>query len=326
MIDVKQSKFACPILSKSLRDRVQTQTRQRFGVIDRFLIEQLGESWIQRPRLILSDPTKVPRKDLWEFALQSNLLLRLFKAGRLKSGLPNLTVDAFRMYADGYSYCFLAASQPLKDDLSTAWHPEFHGSRVSPACSDFEDALERTLQALRLLSPYPDFIELVQSECGAICFIGSDPPIQEGQCISLASKMVPGLIYVSLTAPILLAESFVHESAHLRFRSLEEVSEFYSGGQDMLVNTPLRKDPRPVSGLMHQLVVLRYLTALYEKLLTSTHEAILRQRPQVEKRLHVHLQDLGAGKWMAKDAASALTPEGRRLLDRLLEDSEPILL
>ena len=319
-------KFTCPVLGESLKARIEDHTRLRFGVIDRFLNERLGASWSQRPRLIAADPGQTPRKDLWEFALQANVLIRLHKAGRLESGIPSLTVDAFRFHSEGHAVCLLGTSQPVTDDLATAWHPQFHGRSVFPGCSDFGDAWQRTRKALDLLAPYPDFTELVLGECGAICFISANPPMEEGQCISLASKMVPGLIYVSLAPPILLVESLVHESAHLRFRALEEVTELYSGGPDMRVKTPLRADPRPVSGLMHQLVVLRYLAALYEKLRASAEATLARQRPQVEKRFQVHLQDLDAGKRMARDVASALTSEGRRLLDRLLEDSEPVLL
>lgn len=319
-------KLACPVLGDSLRARIEHHTRQRFSVIDRFLNEQLGAIWFQRPRLISGDPSQIRRKDLWEFALQSNVLLRLLKAGKFDSQLPSLTIDAFRFHANGRDISYLGASQPLTDDLATAWHPQFHGRSVFPACSDFELIGQRTHKALELLAPYPDIIELVLTECGAICLIGADPQMEEGQCISLASKMVPGLIYVSLTTPIILAESLVHESAHLRFRALEEVTDLYTGGLDMRVKTPLREDLRPISGLMHQLVVLRYLAALYEKLQTSAEETIARQRPQVEKRFHVHLQDLETGKSMAKGVASALTPNGRRLLEWLLEDSEPILL
>ena len=318
--------FACPVLSDSLKGKIDNHTRRRFGVIDRFLNEQFFEHWFQRPRLLPRDPCQIPRKDLWEFALQSNVLLRLFKAGRLDYRLPELTVDAFRFDENGRAICFLGASQPVSDDLATAWHPQFHGRSVFPSCCDSEEAWQLTRKALGLLAPYTDFIELVLGECGAICFISADPPMEEGQCISLASKMVPGLIYVSRAPTILLTESLVHESAHLRFRALEEVIELYSGGPDMRVKTPLREDPRPVSGFMHQLVVLRYLTALYENLRASEEPTVARQRPQIEKRFQVHLEDLDAGKRMAKDVASALTSNGRRLLERLLEDSEPITL
>jgi hypothetical protein len=276
--------------------------------------------------LIQSNPDQTPRKNLWEFALQSNVLLRLFKAGLLESDLPTLTVDAVRVNSDDPKLCLLGDSQPVTDDLAAAWHPQFHGCSIFPACPDFDDGWQKTRKALGLLAPYPDFTELVLGECGAICFINAKPPMREGHCISLTSKMVPGLIYVSLVPPILLAESLVHESAHLRFRALEEVTKLYSGGPEVRVKTPLRPDPRPVSGLIHQLVVLRYLAAFYEKLRVSTDATLVRQRPQVEKRFQVHLEDLDAGKRIARDVATALTPDGRRLLDRLLEDSEPLLL
>jgi hypothetical protein len=322
--------FACPVPGAPLRTRIEDHTRQRFGAIDRFLGERIGSPWRERPRLVRSDPAHTPRRDLWEFALQANVLLRLYKAGRLVSDLTGrmsaLTVDAFQFQSERHPLCLLGASQPVTDDLATAWHPQFHGRSVFPGCTDFEDAWQRTSKAMGLLEPYPDFAELVWGECGAICFISADPAMDEGHCISLASKMVPGLVYVSLAPPILLAESLVHEAAHLRFRALEEVTELYAGGPDVRLKTPLRADPRPVSGLMHQLVVLRHLVALYEKLSVSEEATVARQRPQVEKRFQVHLQDLDAGKRMAEEAAPALTSDGRELLDRLLEDSESTLL
>ena len=317
--------FACPSISESMKARIESHTRRRFGVIDRFLNEQFGASWSQRSRIICSETALTQRKNLWEFALQSNVLLRLHKARQLESIFPDLTVDSFQFESDTYKLCLLGSSKVVTDDLATAWHPQFHGRNVFPSCTDFSDASRRTRQAIELLEPYPDFTDLILNECGAVCFISSAPDMEEGQCISLASKMVPGLIYVSPTSPILLAESLVHESAHLRFRALEEVTDLYSDGPNMLVKTPLRPDPRPISGLMHQLVVLRYLAALYEKLRTSNEMTISRQRQQVEKRFHRHLQDLEAGKYMARNVMPALTSDGRRLLDMLLEDPEPIL-
>ena len=317
--------FACPSISETIKARIEEYTRRRFGVIDRFLYEQFSDSWSKRSRMIRSETEHTQRKNLWEFALQSNALLRLHKASKIDCQLPELTVNSFQFGSDTYKLFLLGSSSVVTDDLATAWHPQFHGRSVSPSCTDFADAWLRTRKAIGLLEPYPDFAELIHNECGAICFITSAPEMEEGQCISLASKMVPGLIYVSPTSPILLAESLVHESAHLRFRALEEVTELYSEGPNMPVKTPLRTDPRPVSGLMHQLVVLRYLAALYQQLRTSNDKTILRQHQQVEKRFQQHQQDLDAGKKMARDAVPALTSDGRRLLGMLLEDSEPLL-
>jgi len=323
-------KFACPLLDDSLKARIEHHTRLRFSVIDRFMGEQHGASWLQRPRLIRGEPSHFIRKDLWEFALQSNFLMRLNKGGLLnlsqRSDIPDLTVDAFRFETDEYSMCLLGASKLVTDDLATAWHPKFHGRKIFPGGMDFPLAWQQTLKALGLLATFPDFIDLIRSECGAICFIDANPHMEEGQCISLASKMVPGLVYVSSAPHILLAESLVHESAHLRFRAMEEVTEFYVGGQDIRVMTPLRTDPRPISGLIHQLVVLRHLTALYEKFCSSGDPAIDQQRHRVEKRFRLHLQNLDEGKRMVSSVKSALTPDGRKLLDRLLEDSESTLL
>jgi hypothetical protein len=320
--------FECPELSDALKRRIEDHTRRRFSVIDRFLAEQYGVTWLSRPRLIRTEPSHTPRKDLWEFALQANFLLRLYKSVKtdVRPRPEEMTVDAFRFQADGNSLCLLGKSTLVSDDLETAWHPKFHGRKVFPSMDDFDADWHQTCKALSLLAPYPEFINLVRSECGALCFVNSEPAMGDGLCISLTSRMVPGLVYASAAHPILLAESLVHEAAHLQFRAVEEVADLYVDLPDALVVTPLRADPRPPSGFMHQLVVLRHLTALYDKLRISEEDNVLSQRRQVEKRFALHLHDLEAGKRLAKDAEGTLTQEGRRLLECLLECSEPTLL
>lgn len=323
------AKFVCPVLENSLRAQIECQTGLKSGVIDRFLSEQYGKTWTGRPKLILGDVNQAPRRNLWEFALQSNVLLRRFKSDRSSGhglgGLPGLRVDGKCFDFWGYAFWLPTSCVVISDDLATAWHPKFHGRHVFPDCTDSSAAWKSTCKALELITPYPDFKELVFGECGAVCFISANPRIDEGQCISLTSKTVPGMAYASSMPSILLTESLVHESVHLRFRAIEEVKDLYARGIDSRVATPLRTDLRSVSGLMHQLVVLRYLCSLYEMLVVSEDATIARQRPQVEKRFHVHTQDLDAGKRMARDVKNTLTLDGRELLDRLLEDSEPLL-
>jgi hypothetical protein len=320
--------FKCPELSESIKSRISENTKIRYGVVDRFLTDQFGEAWLLRPRLVQSELNFTLRKNLWEIALQSNFLLRSFKEGRHDSALPSeeLTVDAFQFQAGNHSFCLLGKSKIVVEDLKTAWHPKFNGREIFPRCIDYEEGWKKTQKALQILEPYPEFISLIRNECGALCFIDSKPPMKDGQCISLTSKLVPGLVYVSAAPTILLAESLVHEAAHLRFRAVEEVTDLYLDGPNMLVLTPLRTDPRPVSGFMHQLLVLRYLVALYDKYRFSDLSVISGQRSQVEKRYAQHLQDFETGMCMVKNVQGALTQEGRQLLESLGNFSESTLV
>ena len=70
-----------------------------------------------------------------------------------------------------------------------------------------------------------------------------------------------------------LAEALVHEGTHTRFNVaalsrpflIDEVGQ----GVPALLATPLRSDPRPLSGLFQQLVVLVRSVSLYDRLLPS---------------------------------------------------------
>jgi HEXXH motif-containing protein len=70
-----------------------------------------------------------------------------------------------------------------------------------------------------------------------------------------------------------LAEALVHEGTHNRFNVaalsrpflIDEVGQ----GAPALLATPLRSDPRPLSGLFQQLVVLVRCVSLYDRLLPS---------------------------------------------------------
>ncbi|MFI6598666.1 aKG-HExxH-type peptide beta-hydroxylase [Nonomuraea sp. NPDC050536] len=74
----------------------------------------------------------------------------------------------------------------------------------------------------------------------------------------------------SLDPAIVLAESLIHEGTHNRCNAATTLTPLLkpSGGRNApLLQTPLRSDPRPLSGLLQQLVVLVRCTYFYEQLM-----------------------------------------------------------
>jgi len=84
-------------------------------------------------------------------------------------------------------------------------------------------------------------------------------------------RLEPGR--TGLPGSVRLAEALVHEGTHNRFNVaalsrpflIDEVGQ----GAPALLATPLRSDPRPLSGLFQQLVVLVRSVSLYDRLLPS---------------------------------------------------------
>ncbi|MCX4750377.1 HEXXH motif-containing putative peptide modification protein [Kitasatospora sp. NBC_01287] len=89
---------------------------------------------------------------------------------------------------------------------------------------------------------------------------------------------------LGLPGPVRLAEALVHEGTHTRCNAAQLGSPFVTpaaGGAD-LVRTPLRADPRPVTGLFQQAVVLVRCAELYRRLLRDqeTDLGVLADRRQ----------------------------------------------
>jgi HEXXH motif-containing protein len=73
-----------------------------------------------------------------------------------------------------------------------------------------------------------------------------------------------------LPGAVRLAEAMVHEGAHNRCNAAALSTPFLvdaKSGDEPVVETPLRPDPRPLTGLLQQLVVLVRSHLLYERLL-----------------------------------------------------------
>lgn len=85
------------------------------------------------------------------------------------------------------------------------------------------------------------------------------------------ARLRPG-VESGLGGPVRLAEALVHEGAHNRCNAAALSTPFLAdagSGDEPAVQTPLRPDPRPLTGLLQQLVVLVRSAMLYDRLLDA---------------------------------------------------------
>jgi len=302
----------------------------RAEALDAWLRARLGAPW---DALLDSWNCRVSRgacrKSLYRFHLLANGIARVAMspnggmdlANRLEDWGTRPLEEVLPLAEEERASFALVADHPvIADDLASAWHPQFEGRSLAgwPAshiCIGFSERFEA---AMDLLGCAPALQGLVRSHCAAVCILKADPPEERGTCISLTSKSVPGLVYMSDIPLILTAEALVHESAHLCLAGWEQLLSLYSE-PDRLVNTPLRSDPRPVSGLMHQVFVLVRLAELYDALSSSQSDSVNRNRAQVEKRRGVQRSDMLSGLSALETCTSSLTPKGIELLRALQE-------
>ncbi len=121
-----------------------------------------------------------------------------------------------------------------------------------------------------------------------------------------------------LPAPVRLAEALVHEAAHNRCNAAAMSRPFLAeSGQDprLLLATPLRRDPRPLTGLFQQVVVLVRCRTLYDRLLDApdalgdapTREAVRARRERLSAQARQAVATI-------RDHRGALTDHGRAVV------------
>ncbi|MFE4515842.1 HEXXH motif-containing putative peptide modification protein [Kitasatospora sp. NPDC056783] len=88
----------------------------------------------------------------------------------------------------------------------------------------------------------------------------------------------------ALPAPLPLVEALVHEGTHNRCDAAAVTGPFLADTPTQLLRTPLRPDPRPLTGLFQQVVVLARSVLLYERLLAAPDGTVDGARAEVEAR------------------------------------------
>jgi hypothetical protein len=308
--------------------------RERTKVLDDWLFGQFGSDWevLKRAWGVTPDILRVAStRDLWRFFLPALHLVRLVEeSSQTEShkgpqiGLaalqqsPQVLGQIHGVLPSDPKITILGNHISIVSDLATAWHSSLEGKELKVLDRDMNGATTKCLQSAFDLFARTSrrSLELVVDECGAICLIVPVPDLGSGYCVSLTSKLVPGIVYLSSVPTILSAESMVHEAAHLRLYR-RELKELIYVDPNRLVSTPLRTDLRPVSGLLHQVWVLVHLCEMYDELQSDRTELMQINREKVRLRLLRHRDDLNRGLTALNAVAEAFAPAGHSLISEL---------
>lgn len=305
-------------------DDAHRDLAERAAALDGWLDERLGGPWRSlRSRLAPTGEAQPhPRRSWGEF-------LCGFELARIES---RDGADAARSIASAWSddppTCLpvpergigvLAAHPSLQRALDSSWRPDIH--RVALVALGREalggGPAARLASALAALSESsPTGWRLVEQECAAVAIVTTDPPLADQGAVSLTVKRVPGLVIVSEVPVLLLIEGLVHEAAHLWLNGVERVREFCAD-PDLRLVSPLRRDPRPVSGLLHQAWVLAHLAILHDELAASGHRSLADEMPRIEAFRRSHRSDLTAALDTLEGTPGALTEMGRRFTESM---------
>ncbi|MEU8433882.1 HEXXH motif-containing putative peptide modification protein [Streptomyces sp. NPDC029216] len=231
----------------------------------------------------------------------------------------------------------------LRDAVARAWSslppgqaaqapPSAHGAG-STVCGWGADHREVFIEAIeRLDAAWPDMLAELRVGVTQIALLrgpginGFTDFTVHGAVFVNAARLVPR---GGLPGWVRLADALVHEGTHTRCNAAALVTEFLAPAAHAVapVSTPLRSDPRPLTGLFQQTVVLVRQLMLYRRLLESLrdHEGGDGELGQALSRRHGTLM-AGARQGIGTLGrhAKALTPDGRAVLTeaRVLLDEE----
>ncbi len=132
------------------------------------------------------------------------------------------------------------------------------------------------------------------------------------------SRLVAG--DTGLSGAVRLAEALVHEGAHTCCNAAAISRPFLrpASGNGELVQTPLRADPRPLTGLFQQLVVLVRSALLYQRLPGASNPAHRARQHKLIGQAHQGAETLARHAQALTDHGQAVLAEARALLDREL--------
>ena len=297
--------------------------RERAIALDQWLGEQLPLKWPRvRQALLLTDTLRVvPPRELWLFFLCAFEIAKELTTGNLEQATqvaqtlassPPLSLRLSILPERKHLLSVVPSHPVIQHALDSSWRPDIHGvSLVALPKAELTEArinlLQRSLTVLNEASPM--LARVVRENCAAMVFVSTQPLLLEQGAVSLTVKRIPGLIFLSEVPLLLFIEGLVHESVHLWLNGVERVRELYLDSEIRLM-TPLRKDPRPISGLMHQTWVLLHLVQLYRDLECHRHPDLAADAQRQSTIRAEHAQDLEVALKALEGASYALTANG----------------
>jgi len=301
--------------------------KARAFALDSHLTAALGDAWTSaKLSLRVSLECLSGTKELWSFFLIAvDAIKKIDAPNELTESLVDL--EGFRTLAikspEEQLLLSVVADHPtIRSDLANSWHPSWNGAGVVPADQVEATEIDRIASALALIERVsPRATTLIAEVCDAICLLRrSDEKVIDGNCISLTSKLIPGLVYFTAAPIIMTSESLIHESAHLWLSRFEGAKDMYVD-PTRTVLSPLRPDPRPLSGLMHQVWVLSNLVPFYNELSNSDTPVVHLNHAKILKRTAQHTEDLKSGMDILSKNFDALTEHGLRFVQSVLPDN-----
>lgn len=299
--------------------------------LDPYLKAHAGDGWVEGKTL----HNLTLREDSWRMMWPTRVAARLLLVER-ESGNPSwrdvlrispkpLQQRSFEIPSDGLRNVVISAGF-LDVELTRPYHPVIAGSRLSceePDPGRISELIDRYRAALTLLKKYDTKGHSVfANSTSAIVPLKVDPPLELGKCVSLAIASAPGVVLLTMVPIILLSETLLHESSHCRLNALESLTKLWVSGATR-VASPLRPDPRPISGLYHQAYVLFWLTRFYGRLREAEQEpSVERNRRQVDKRREELTAGFRAAITTLRENRSELTPLGVRVVEEMASIGE----
>lgn len=296
---------------------------ERARALDQWLEEQLPGNWtrVRNAVLVTSALEAVPPRELWSFFLCALEVAKCLAAGDIESAThvseslaakPPQPLRTLVRSEQTNLISIVPAHDVVQRALDVSWRSDIHGvSLVALPSMDISqshaDLLDQSLRVLREASPA--LMRLVQAQCAAVVLVSTQPPLAEQSAVSLTVKRIPGLVFLSEVPLLLFMEGLVHESVHLWLNGVERVRMLYIDSELRLM-TPLRKDPRPISGLMHQAWVLLHLVQLHRDLGSHHHPILQSESRRQAKLLAEHTSDLEVALNSLEIASHALTDNG----------------
>jgi HEXXH motif-containing protein len=299
---------------------------ERAEALDSWLLEQLGAEWRALRTVLL--PSGGLRgghpRSLWVFFLCAFELAREASqhgAERARAAAKAWAAEPFIVSSieGAPGLCAVAAHPALQLALDSSWRSDIHGVSLR--------GLDRHAMAHVCRGPLSEALgvlrdasrsgwDLVMRECAAVAFVTTDPPMTEQGAVSLTVKRVPGLVILSEVPLLMQVEGLVHEAAHLWLNGVERVRPLCAD-PSLRLATPLRKDPRPVLGLLHQAWVLAHLSLLHDDFAASRHPALASDFARIESFRRSHRRDLLSALDVLEGTAGALTSQGTEFVARM---------
>jgi HEXXH motif-containing protein len=212
------------------------------------------------------------------------------------------------------------ANPAFDEESELMSHPDMPASTAIDKNATLSSTKNSLLEAFSMITNASQrSVDVVTAGLSNIVVLELPANMPEGECISFTSRSSPGTVFLSNMPPILFAESLIHESAHNVLYSACRLREITSDDHS-LHSSPLRPDPRPISGIIHQVLVLHYLVDFYKGLRECTDiPKVKRNERQIEKRYKKLDSELKQGVETLK-SCDGITDLGEDLLQLISND------